>query len=347
MSSSAWPTRTRSRIGIPGLVAALTLGFWSLGAGAGPARADSSVHNGHIAYMRGVGDEPHVMLVEPDGTGTREVSLPQPAALPSWSADGSQLVVSTFVDDETIRPMIVDPANGSATILDVPEAPSDLALICRAWSPNGELLLCQGDSFTTEHPESNGIYTIRSSDGSGLTRLTSSEAYPPVFTDKGTCGGGDQPGGYSPDGSRFVFTRTKCGAGPVPDRNQSGAIYVADADGGHLTQLVPFGVAWSHEEGLARWSPDGGTILFAGAKGNLFTVSPDGGHMKQITFDLSGRLFAIAPDWSPDGSKIVLNLFTDGPSGIYTVDADGSNLALIAADGPDFVDEPDWGAAAP
>jgi Tol biopolymer transport system component len=181
---------------------------------------------------------------------------------------------------------------------------------------------------------------------SGATSVADVKGQP--ITDKGTCGGGDMPGGYSPDGSPFVFTRAKCGSGPVPDRNQSAALYVADADGGNLRQLTPFGVAWSHEEGLARWSPDGSKILFAGAKGNLFTISPDGGHMKQITLDVSGsRSFAIAPDWSPDGSKIVFNLFIDGPSGIYTADADGSNLALIAADGPDFVDEPDWGAAAP
>jgi Tol biopolymer transport system component len=243
--------------------------------------------------------------------------------------------------------MIVDPANGSTTILDVREAPIDLALICRAWSPDDDLLLCQGDSFSAEHPESNGVYSIRSSDGSDLTRLTVG-AFPPVFTDQGTCGGGDQPGSYSPDGSRFVFTRTKCGSGPVPDRNQSAALYVADTDGGNLTQVTPYGVAWSHEEGLARWSPDGTRILFAGAKGNLFTIDPDGGHMKQIPLDVSGsRSFAIAPDWSPDGSKIVFNLFTDDASGIYTADADGGNLALIAADGPDFVNEPDWGAAAP
>jgi len=333
------------RIGVPGLVVALALGAVALGAGASPARAASDVQNGPIAYTQFAGNDAHLMIVEPDGSGAHELSLPQPGVAPSWSADGSHLVVGTFVD-ETFRPMVVSPRDGTTSILHVPEAPIDLALFCRAWSPDGELLLCHADSVSGEHPELGGIYSIRASDGSHLTRLIS-DAFPGVFTDKGSCGGGDQPGSYSPDGSRFVFTRTKCGAGPVPDRNQQGALFVADADGGNLRQLTPFGVAWSHEEGLARWSPDGSSILFGGAKGNLFTVSPQGGHLKQITLDVSGRLFAIAPDWAPDGSKIVFNLFMDGPSGIYTSNADGSNLTLIAADGPDFVNEPDWGAAAP
>jgi Tol biopolymer transport system component len=156
------------------------------------------------------------------------------------------------------------------------------------------------------------------------------------------------PGGYSPDGTRFVFTRAKCGAGPVPDRNQSAALFVADADGSHLRQLTPFGIPWSHEEGVARWSPDGNRILFGGAKGNLFTIDPDGGHLKQIVLDVSGsRSFAIAPDWSPDGTRIVFSLFIDQASGIYTARTDGRDLILLAAQGADFVNEPDWGAAVP
>jgi Tol biopolymer transport system component len=45
-------------------------------------------------------------------------------------------------------------------------------------------------------PSRNGIYTIRSSDGGGLTRITS---HP---------GGDDNPGDDSPDGKRMVFVRS-------------------------------------------------------------------------------------------------------------------------------------------
>jgi Tol biopolymer transport system component len=167
-----------------------------------------------------------------------------------------------------------------------------------------------------------------------------------VFTEQGTCGGGDRVGSYSPDGSRFVFNRVKCGSGPAPDRNERGALFVADADGSYLRQLTPYGLPWTHDGDVARWSPDGSRILFGGAKGNLFTIRPDGGHLKQITLAVSGsRSFAIAPDWSPDGSRIVFTLFVDGPSGIFTAATDGNDLQLLVPIGSAFVNEADWGAA--
>lgn len=316
-----------------------------LGAGARPAMASHRPTNGPIAYMRFVGDEPHVSVVEPDGSGTHDLELAQPGFLPSWSSDGRQLLLTTFTPD-TLRPMLVDIVHGTTTILDVPGAPVDLAIICRAWSPNDRRLLCQGDSISAAHPESNGIYSIRI-DGTGLTRLTR-DAFPPVFGDEGMCGGGDQPGGYSPDGSRFVFTRTRCGSLPAPDADQTAALFVADAsDGGHRRQITPYGLPWSHEEGLARWSPDGHRILFASADGELLTIRPDGSSRTKIRLDVpkKSQPFAIAPDWAPDGQRIVFSLFLDGPSGIYNADASGRDLVLLAAQGPDFVNEPDWGPA--
>ena len=315
-------------------------------AGMSPALAVSPPGNGQIAYMRFAEDGEHVALIEPDGSGAHDVALPQPGFHPTWSSDGSRLLV-TVITPVTLRPMIVDPVAGTTTILDVPGAAPDLALLCRAWSPDDELILCQGDSASTEHPELNGIYSLRAADGSDLTRLTTG-AFPPVFTERGTCGGGDMPGGFSPDGTRFVFTRAKCGSGPAPDRNQKAGLYIADADGGNLTQVAPFGVPWSHEDGIARWSPDGSRILFASAEGGIFTIRPDGSHMKQVTLEVSGsRSFAVAPDWSPDGSKIVFTLFLDEGSGIYTADADGNNLELLVPIGPDFVNEASWGPEAP
>jgi Tol biopolymer transport system component len=54
--------------------------------------------------------------------------------------------------------------------------------------------------------------------------------------------------------------------------------------------------------------------------------------------------FAIAPDWSPDGSQIVFNLFlATGPSGLHVVDSDGRHLELLVAIGDSFVNNPDWG----
>jgi Tol biopolymer transport system component len=76
------------------------------------------------------------------------------------------------------------------------------------WSPDSKRLACE--SFGDTDPSRNGIYTIRSSDGAGLTRMTSNP------------GGDDLPGDYSPQGKRFVFARFdqngKVAALPQPTR---------------------------------------------------------------------------------------------------------------------------------
>jgi Tol biopolymer transport system component len=306
--------------------------------------------NGPIAFTRYIGGgfdsgEPHVTLINPDGSGEVQIPLPWPADLASWSADGGRVVVTVFVED-SLRPAVVSPDGSSVTLLQVPEAPRDLALLCRTWSPNGGLLLCQGDSFSAEHPESNGIYAIRSSDGSGLTRLTTG-AFPPVFGPKGTCGGGDYPGDYSPDGSRFVFLRTQCGSGPAPDQNQRGAIFEAASDGSGLRQITPYGLPWSHPDGTPRWSPDGSRIVFGGAQGDLFTINPDGTHLKRIGLATGGgKSFAFAPDWSPDGQRLVFDLFlrSTGDLQISTANRDGSDLVRVTQ-GSDVVGFPSWGPA--
>jgi Tol biopolymer transport system component len=314
----------------------------SMLAGAGATIAAPG--DGTIAFLRWVADEGHLVIVRPDGSGEREIVIPSPGYLPVWSADGARLIVTVFTED-SLRPMVVDPSTGATTILDVPDADPDLALLCRSWSPDGERIFCQGDSLSATNPEINGAYSI-ASDGSDIQRLTT-DAYPPIFTDRGTCGGGDMPGEPSPDGMQLLVTRARCGGGPVPDRNQRAALFIVDTDGTNFRQITPYGIPWSHDSGIARWSPDGNLILFAGANGDLFTIRPDGSEQHRIRLDLGGdKGFALAPDWSPYGTRIVFNLFLrDGVSGIYTSAADGSDVTLVLAFDGFFGDYPTWGAA--
>ena len=252
-----------------------------MGAATAPVLATVPDDDGHIAFNR---DDPatgesHIFVINPDGTGEHAL-LDRTAYFPAWSPSGSRLAVTVFTPD-TLRPAIIRPDGSHFRQLDVPEAPLDLALLCRAWSPNGVWLLCQGDSISQTHPESNGIYAVHAADGSHLTRLTT-DAYPPVNGPDGTCGGGDWPGGYSPDGKQFVFLRTKCGELPAPDRTQTGALFVANADGTDLRQLTSYGLANSHQEGVASWSPDGRRILFGGESGELFTIRPNGRDLQRL-----------------------------------------------------------------
>jgi Tol biopolymer transport system component len=236
------------------------------------------------------------------------------------------------------RPATVNPDGSGFTVLEVPELPRDMDLRCTAWSPDALRLLCYAVRFGGD-PSLNGIYTIRAADGGGLTRLTVSP-FPP----EGEFGGGDIPGDYSPDGSRFVFMRAKPGADPVA-RHQQGALFVENTDGTGLRQLTPYGLANSHDNGLAHWSPDGSEILFASAQGSLFVVRPDGAGLRAIPLKTGGGFsFAFTPGWSPDGTRIIFSLFLrpTGQEDIYTARPDGRQVAQVT-NTPDFEDFADWG----
>jgi Tol biopolymer transport system component len=301
-----------------------------------PAQAKVPGSNGQIVFTRydPAIDDTHVLTANPDGTHEHQL-LPDPAGLPYWSPDGSQIVLGLCCPG---RPAIINADGSGFKVLDVPGLPQDADMACRAWSPDGARLLCQVIRFEGD-TSLNGIYTIRSSDGGDLTRLTVSP-YPP----EGEFGGGDIPGDYSPDGSQFVFMRAKPGADPNA-RHQRGALFVENADGTGLHQITPYGLPNSHDNAAESWSPDGSAILFASEHGLLFIVHPDGTGVQRITLDTGGGFsFASSPDWSPDGSRIVFSLFLDktGREDIYTARSDGTDLVNVT-NTPDFEDSANWG----
>jgi hypothetical protein len=329
------------------VAAAAALCLAVFGSTTSPAFATEPGRHGRIAFNRddpATGDS-HIFVISPDGTGEHEL-LARTAYFAAWSPSGRRLAVTVFTPD-TLRPAIISADGSHFKQLDVPEAPLDLALLCRAWSANAVWLLCQGDSISQTRPESNGVYAIHAADGSHLRRLTT-DAFPPVNGPGGSCGGGDWPGGYSPDGKRFVFLRTECGDLPAPDLNQTGALFVANADGTGLRQLTPYGLANSHQEGVASWSPDGRQILFGGANGELFTVRPDGRDLREIPLQTGGSpYFAFAPVWSPNGRQLVFGLFLEaaGDVQIYKARANGHDVVRVT-NSVDPVNWPNWGRAA-
>jgi Tol biopolymer transport system component len=106
---------------------------------------------------------------------------------------------------------------------------------------------------------------------------------------------------WSPDGTRIAFAAT---------HGEGQRIYVMGADGSNPRPITPQDVYWP--EGPA-WSPDGTTIAFAASPisgdeepsvWDIYTVSPDGGALTNVT-QTSDRLRDEAgPTWSPDGDRI-------------------------------------------
>ncbi len=299
------------KLTLPGLLVLLAL---AAALTALPASASSRGANGQIVFARfdpSLGDTV-AYTINPDGTHEQQVPTPQvPAELPRWSPDGTRLAL--LCCDSVAY--LLNPDTGASVSL--PNMDPDLFYGCNTWSPDGSQLACEAGFID---PSRQGIYTIRSSDGGGLTQITSNP------------GGDDLPGSYSPDGKRLAFTRQS------PDGSQT--LGTVKLDGTGLRQLTPTGM---DIEAGGAWSPQGNEILFSAraAEGHyrtLWIVHSDGSGLRQLAIGGCGGAFSdpngrscVDPTWSPDGQKIAFSLFdaATGERDIYTVNMDGTDLFQV------------------
>jgi Tol biopolymer transport system component len=299
------------------------------------ARGTGSTQNGRIAFMRFdvAAQDQFVWTVNPDGTHDERL-LPYPASFPRWSPDGREIAVMCC--DAAAQIVTVD----TGAIRTLPW-PAGLFLGCNVWMADGTRLLCEGFGDSpdeNETPESNGIYSIRASDGRDVRRVTANP------------GGDDIPQDVSPGGSELVF---------ISDRDPD-ALFVVGLDGSGLQRLDSGGLL---DVSGASWSPDGRWILFAarkfaGERRSLFVIRPDGSGLHEIPIDPScgGQMSVrdsrgcLDPTWSPDGSKILFDILlgSNNQKQLHTIDADGSHLTKVTRHG--FVhgdgegeQAPDWG----
>jgi Tol biopolymer transport system component len=317
------------------LIALVTLaGMTLLGiAVGGPSQAKVSSPNGQILFSRydPTIDDDHLFTANPDGS--HEVQLPPLSAggeCGSWSPDGSKVLENTANRDGLARPAVVNPDGSGFNLLDNPDA--GLFLGCGNWSP--DMARISSEVFGVVDPARNGIYTMRSSDGRGLFRVTTNP------------GGDDNPWGYSPDGSKILFSRIVAGClGAACD---NGDLFVVNVNGTGLRQLNPTTIRVSCCN--ADWSPDGARAVFAGifkssigsgSQSALFVVNVDGTGLHQLTPDGLG---ARHPHWSPNGRLIAFNNEVK-PSGlqIYVVHPNGSGLKRVTdPTNGDYSFEPVW-----
>lgn len=205
------------------------------------------------------------------------------------------------------------------------------------WSPDGKQIAFQAPEKVGKGTTRRDIMVINA-DGSGLHRLKDRD-YGEV----------DGPT-WSPDGSKVAFDAWD---------GEAIHIFIANADGSgtvrDITEEFDIDIPDFYE---LDWSPDGSKILLQGArqpgidpeledhfytlKHDIYTVDVDNGTVNRLTprsWDNSED-----PSWSPDGKKILFestgpNTKTPGTiyktktykhsTGIYVMDADGSNKRLI------------------
>ena len=284
-----------------------------------PAAAKPRGTNGKIVVNidNAVTGQEQVYTINPDGTDLQFLANDQEAG--QWSPDGTKIAMfGGYLDFDT----------GDITDLGLPfDRYPDLALFCGVWSPNGARLACEG--FGQTDGSLNGVYTIRSSDGGDLQRVTTAEF-------------DDCPADYSPNGKRLLVSR--------------GPLVVVKSDGSGLRQITPSGIRYDFCSG--SWSPQGNEILFSAHvpdtdRSTIWTVHSDGSGLRKIPVLGCGgpvsdptSIGCQKPVWSPDGRKIMFErhfLIPNDHFDLYTVNADGSGLFQVT-NTPDLNEGGgDWG----
>jgi Tol biopolymer transport system component len=190
------------------------------------------------------------------------------------------------------------------------------------WSPNGKTAI-----FMADLGQGQAIWQVNA-DGSNLHRVWSP---PPDGT------GLDDGPTFTPDGKRIIFTRC-C------PQNSGYALWRINADGTDLnkvtTEIAPPGVD-GPSDNLPQVSPDGTLIAYhrnvvtcsnASDCGNrIVTVNINGGNRVQLT---DPSLNAQIPNWSPNGKRIVFEIFPQGTGNIGIVNTDGSGLTQLTFNAP-------------
>ena len=153
--------------------------------------------------------------------------------------------------------------------------------------------------------DGTGIWTMNP-DGTGKVQLTASGDFAPR---------------WSPDGSMIVFESTR-------DGNRE--IYRMNADGTAQTRLTT-------DPGLDSspdWSPDGTRIVFA-RDAEIWTMDATGASPANLT-NTAAPVRETNPRWSPDGTTIAFAYADDAQSGIWKMNADGTNRRAYRENGTGY-----------
>jgi WD40 repeat protein len=246
-----------------------------------------------------------------DGSGEVEVPMPWTEGGGRWSTSGELIAVPTQVEDGRVGTAILDDAGTVVRVLDIPD--ETLNLPCVVWSPDDTRLACQAweDADATR----GGIYTVRSSDGGDLVRLTT----PPA-------GMADFPGDWSSNDD-IVFIR------PTGDA-ESGPLFLVEASGGESTALTS-----TAADDSPRFSPDG-SLVATSSGGVIEVIDATGSVVSSIA--VSGS-FAFGPAWSPDGEWLVFSSTSSGfMADLFVSRPDGSQLYQVTRTSDNEITV-DWG----
>ena len=248
---------------------------------------------------------------------------------PSWSPDGSELVVSTstFVDPFSrnvgAKLFAVNVGTGDRRLLDDGDA------VQPAWSPHGQRVAFWG----TAEGSQRDIWTVPSAGpGAGprvrVTKDAATDWYPRwspdgqwlyFLSDRGgvmnvwrvrieestgrVLGEAESVVAPAPAVNGITFSRSGQMAFSTLDQRTTIERLTLDPAREEIVGPAEVVLRGSRRIGFLEWSPDAQWLAFAtlGSRENIFLIRPDSSGYRQITDDeFKNR----GPAWSPDGSRI-------------------------------------------
>lgn len=231
-------------------------------------------------------------------------------SVPSWSRDDRLLAFSAGLSPR----VQVAPADGSS---EAPPLELESPASAPIFSPDGLRL-----AYTAPTGGGHALFVVNL-DGTGPQQL--SGVYPTLFNGFGH---GEMAFAWSPDGSQILFS--------AGDREtEESNLYVVDSDGKVPERAV---TSESGVEFGATWSPDGRRIAYLasqpGTHPNVMVAIADGSDSRPL---IDETVFYLPPQWSPDGTMIVVHSTVDQDPPIWLVDSENgkvrAKLATIPAPG--------------
>jgi TolB protein len=146
--------------------------------------------------------------------------------------------------------------------------------------------------------------------------------------------GDDSSPSFSPSGRRIAYTKDNL---PVADGNtpRRVSIFTIRADGTGKRRIA------RHYAASPEYSPNGERIVFDGSpngkhNNGIWTIDPDGSHLRRLSAPGNGGNYDQTPAWSPDGEHIVfLRCDRDSTHGcegaVFLMRANGSYKRPILA----------------
>jgi Tol biopolymer transport system component len=252
-----------------------------------------------------------------------------PTASTSPHLEG-QIVFEDAGDNFQYTQVWIENADGSNVRKIVSDSYTDGGI---SLSPDGTKVV-----FYRGKPEKSDI-VIANVDGSDLHELHL--GIPGFVPGAGGCDAGPEGDAWSPNGKRIVYSVVCFDKDMNVPRLGIWTINVDGTDAREVTHHGPVKLVgneqWAPhlEDHRAAWSPDGRQLVFeridtstSPERAAIFTIGVDGKGIHQVTpWALDGN----DPDWSPDGTLIVLNASAEpsATQNIYTIHPDGAGLRKL------------------